>query len=192
MTKLDEILVHNTKFVEEKGYEPFATSNLPDKRLVVLSCMDTRLTELLPKAMNLRNGDAKFIKNAGAVVTHPYGSVMRSILVAVYELTADEVIVVGHHGCGMSSLNAASMLDKMRHRGVSEDTLQQVNEQGVHLNSWLTGFHDIRESIQDTVDIIRSHPLLPKDVYVHGLVVDPQTGSLDVVDSGYVFGVEAN
>ena len=47
--------------------------------------MDTRLTELLPRSMNLRNGDAKIIKSAGAVVTHPFGGIMRSIIIAVYE-----------------------------------------------------------------------------------------------------------
>ena len=51
--------------------------------MVIISCMDTRLVELLPKAMNMRNGDVKIIKVAGAVISHPFGSIMRSILVAV-------------------------------------------------------------------------------------------------------------
>ena len=67
--------------------------------------MDTRLTELLPKAMNLKNGDAKIIKSAGAVITHPFGGIMRSLIIAVYELQADEVYIVGHHDCGMSSID---------------------------------------------------------------------------------------
>lgn len=58
--------------------------------------MDTRLVELLPRAMNMKNGDIKIVKSAGALVSHPFGSIMRSILVAVYELNADEVYVIGH------------------------------------------------------------------------------------------------
>ena len=58
MTMLQDILEFNKEFVQEK-YEPFITTKYPDKRIVVLSCMDTRLVELLPKAMNLRNGDVK-------------------------------------------------------------------------------------------------------------------------------------
>ena len=72
--------------------------------------MDTRLTELLPKAMNLKNGDAKIIKSAGAVVTHPFGGIMRSLIVAVYELQADEVYIVGHHDCGMSSVDTMRII----------------------------------------------------------------------------------
>ena len=96
MSILSDILEHNVTFVQQRAYEPFRTDRFPDKKLVVLTCMDTRLVELLPHAMNIRNGDAKVIKNAGAIVSHPFGSVMRSILVAVYELMAAEVAVVGH------------------------------------------------------------------------------------------------
>ena len=79
-------------------------------KMVIISCMDTRLVELLPKAMNMRNGDVKIIKVAGAVISHPFGSIMRSILVAVYELGADEVCVVGHHDCGMAKFRQAVQL----------------------------------------------------------------------------------
>ena len=91
MTLLSEILEFNETFVKEKQFEQYATTKFPDKRIVILTCMDTRLTELLPKSMNLKNGDAKIIKSAGAVVTHPFGGIMRSIIIAVYELQADEV-----------------------------------------------------------------------------------------------------
>ena len=62
---IDQILDHNRNFVASKGYERYITDKYPDKKLAVLSCMDTRLTELLPAALGLKNGDAKIIKNAG-------------------------------------------------------------------------------------------------------------------------------
>ena len=91
---IEQIVAYNKKFVEEKGYEPYLTSKYPDKKLAILTCMDTRLIELLPAALGIRNGDAKVIKNAGGVITHPYGSVMRSLLVAIVELGVEEVMVM--------------------------------------------------------------------------------------------------
>src|SRR5918992_3082817 len=102
MSVLSEMLEKNREFVDRGEYESLRTDRFPNKKLVVLSCMDTRLTELLPRAMGFANGDVKLIKNAGAIVSHPFGSVMRSILVAVYELGAEEIAVVGHHQCGMA------------------------------------------------------------------------------------------
>ena len=58
---IDQIIDYNRSFVERKGYEPFITDKYPDKKLAVLTCMDTRLTELLPAALGLKNGDAKII-----------------------------------------------------------------------------------------------------------------------------------
>ncbi len=65
MAILTSILKRNQSFVEEKGYEFYETTKFPEKKLVILTCMDTRLLELLHHAMGLRNGDAKIIKNAG-------------------------------------------------------------------------------------------------------------------------------
>ena len=48
---IDQIIAFNKTFVEQKGYEKYLTDKYPDKKLAVLSCMDTRLTELLPAAL---------------------------------------------------------------------------------------------------------------------------------------------
>lgn len=44
---IDDILEFNKKFVESKGYEKYITNKYPDKKIAILSCMDTRLTELI-------------------------------------------------------------------------------------------------------------------------------------------------
>ena len=91
---IDEILAYNKKFVEEKRYEQYAASKYPNKKIAIITCMDTRLVELLPAALGFKNGDVKIIKNAGGVVSNPFGSVIRSLLVAIIELGVEEVI--GH------------------------------------------------------------------------------------------------
>ena len=83
---IDDILRFNREFVATKAYEPYITDKFPARKLAVLTCMDTRLTELLPKALGLRNGDAKIIKNAGGLVLSETDSAIRSLLVGIYEL----------------------------------------------------------------------------------------------------------
>ena len=83
---IDELLEYNRGFVDKKGYEKFITNKYPDKKIAIVSCMDTRLIELLPAALGIKNGDVKIIKNAGAIISHPFGSVIRSLMVAIYEL----------------------------------------------------------------------------------------------------------
>ena len=44
---IEDILAYNKRFVAEKGYEKYITNKYPDKKIAILSCMDTRLTALL-------------------------------------------------------------------------------------------------------------------------------------------------
>jgi len=185
MSVLSDILDHNARFVDNREYEQYRTTVFPEKKLVVITCMDTRLVELLPRAMNLHNGDAKVIKNAGAIVSHPFGSVMRSVLVAVYELRAGEVAVVGHYGCGMTKLNGEGVLKKAVDRGVSPEMIETLQHAGVDLKQWLRGFDTPEEGVRQSVNVIRHHPLLPRDVVVHGLMISPETGKLDLLIDGY-------
>ncbi|HLR10410.1 MAG TPA: carbonic anhydrase [Sporosarcina sp.] len=185
MTLLNEILQFNEQFVEEKQYEQYTTTKFPNKRVVILTCMDTRLTELLLKSMNFKNGDVKVIKSAGAVVNHPFGGIMRSLLVAIYELQADEVFIIGHHDCGMSSINTDSIIDKMVERGVDRSLFKTLNYSGIDMKDWLHGFSDVTESVKNSVDLVVNHPLMDKNVPVHGLVIDPETGKIDTIVNGY-------
>ena len=185
MSIMSRILDYNATFVDQKEYQEFYTTKYPDKKLVILTCMDTRLLELLPKAMGLRNGDAKIIKNAGAVVSHPFGSIMRSILVAIYELQAEEVCVIGHHGCGMVGLQSSSILEAAKKNGVSEDRIDTLSNAGIDLSTWLTGFQCVEESVAHSVQLIKNHPLMPDHIAVHGMVIHPETGKLDLVVDGY-------
>src|SRR5258708_2731596 len=137
MSLLADILSFNQRFVQSREYERYLTDRFPDKRLVIVTCMDTRLVELLPQAMNVRNGDAKLIKVAGAIVAAPFGSVMRSILLAVYELGATEIAIVGHHGCGMMGLRSERILEKAREAGVRGEALSTVKRRGIDLERGL-------------------------------------------------------
>lgn len=184
MSRLDEILEFNKIFVENKEYEKYNTTKYPNKKIVVISCMDTRLTTLLPAALNLKNGDVKMIKNAGALITNPFGSVMRSLIVAIYELGVEEILVINHYDCGMQGINPELIVSKMTDRGIDKKGLEFMNYMGVDLNNWLKGFNDPYTSVKETVKMIRMHPLIPKDISVSGLLIDPVTGKLDVVDLG--------
>lgn len=183
--RVEQILQYNQQFVADKKYEEFSTSKNPNKKLVILSCMDTRLTELLPKAMNIKNGDAKIIKNAGASIMHPFGSIIRSIIVAIYEFEVEDVLVVGHYGCGMCNLNIDSMMKKMVERGISKETVSTLYHSGIDVGKWLHGFESVEDAIVESVKGIKNHPLIPKDINIHGLIIDPHTGRLEVVVNGY-------
>lgn len=175
---VDEILKYNKDFVENKKYEKYITSKYPDKKIAIVTCMDTRLTELLPAALGFKNGDVKIIKNAGGSISHPFGSVARSLLVAIYDLGVEEIFVIGHTDCGAQHMNSEKIIAKMKHRNISEEQINLVKYFGVDFDSWLSGFDNVNNSVSETVDIITKHPLIPKDISVYGFIMDSITGEL--------------
>ena len=175
---INQLLEYNRQFVENRLYEPFVTSKYPDKKIAIVTCMDTRLTFLLPAALGLKNGDVKIIKNAGGTITNPFDSTMRSLLVAIYELGVNEVMIIGHTHCGVQGMNANEMLELMHERGVPAENVKLMRHCGIDLDSWLRGFDDTHEAVLETVDLVRNHPLMPKDVVVKGYIMDSVTGGL--------------
>jgi len=183
MGNIDRILAFNREYVASKGYEKHLTDKFPDKKLAVLSCMDTRLSVLLQDALGLKNGDAKIIKNAGAVIPSPWDSAMRSLIVAVYELGVTEIMVVAHTTCGACHMNFAHFKEEMLRRGIPASALERSD---IDLDAWLEGFHDTEKSVRGTVAAIVNHPLIPSDLTVRGFIIDSATGELaEVLSEDY-------
>ena len=187
---IEQIVEYNKKFVENKGYEPYLTSKYPNKKLAVLTCMDTRLTELLPAALGLKNGDAKIIKNAGGVITHPYGSVVRSLLVAILVIVGfvtvlragvEQVMVIGHTDCGVQGMDGNELLGELVERGIDKEHIDIVRHSGIDLEKWLGGFESVEKSVEETVHTLKTHPLMPKDIEIKGFIMDSETGELTEV-----------
>lgn len=178
---IQEILKYNEEFVAGEGYKPFITSKYPDKKIAIVTCMDTRLVELLPKALGIKNGDVKMIKNAGGVITDPWDSTVRSLLVAIYELGVTDIMVIGHTGCGVQGMNAEEILHLMEQRGITANTIKLVKDCGIDLDKWLKGFDDEVQSVKDSVELVKNHPFIPDDVKVGGYLMDSVTGKLSFI-----------
>ncbi len=66
----------------------------------------------------------------------------------------------------------------MRQRGIDDEHISLMRHCGIDLDSWLHGFDDTHAAIAETVDLVRNHPLMPKDVRVAGYLMDSVTGQL--------------
>lgn len=178
---IEELLEYNRSFVQDRKYEKYVSDKYPNKKTAILTCMDTRLTELLPAALGYKNGDVKIIKNAGGVISSPFGSVMKSLIIAIYNLKVENILVIGHLDCGVQNLDGKELLSKIKARGIPKEQIELLEYTGIDLEKWLGGFDNVRQSVEETVKTITRHPLIPKDITVFGLIMDPVTGEIQRV-----------
>ena len=139
--------------------------------------------ELLPAALGIKNGDVKMIKNAGGMITDPFDSSVRSLLVGIIELGVEEIMVIGHTDCGVSGINADMMIQHLRQRGISKDHIDMMRYCGVNFEQWLHGFDFVENSVKETVDFLIHHPLMPADVVIKGYIIDTDTGELTPLEA---------
>lgn len=186
MNKLEEILQANRNFVShlpEAFVNYTEAGKIPKRHLAIFTCMDTRLVEFLEPAMGIKRGEVKVIKNAGNSVTGPFEATIRSLVVGIFELGVNEIIVIGHKDCGMSNTSSRTLIKKMLDRGISYEAIQMIEKE---LEDWVDHFHHPVDNVKMVVQKIRTNPLIPKDVPVHGLLFNPHTGELEVVVEGYL------
>ena len=178
---LDSILKANQKFVRPNAFPPLPKA--PSKQLAIFTCMDTRLVDFLEPAMGLSRGEAKVIKNAGNTIVDPMGgSVIRSLVIGIFQLGVDEVFVIGHRDCGMSDIDIDTLKQTMISRGIPEKV---IDYHVPDLGQWIGSFCHPVENVEQVVGVIRQNPLIPRDVPIHGLLFCPNDGHLEVVVNGY-------
>ncbi|MDD5959157.1 MAG: carbonic anhydrase [Methanobrevibacter wolinii] len=172
---IDDILKANEEFTE--NFEGEKLSHLPNKKLAILTCMDTRLVDFLEPALGIKRGDAKIIKNAGNTIVGE--DAIRSIAAAIYSLGAEEVMVIGHTDCGMANANEEKIKNNMIEKGISEEEINKVN-----LKEWIGAIDDEESNVVKTVETIKNHPLISNEIPIHGLIINIENGKLKVLVDG--------
>ncbi|MHB8459154.1 MAG: beta-class carbonic anhydrase [Candidatus Limnocylindrales bacterium] len=132
----------------------------PGRKLAVLACMDARLT--VEDVLGLRTGDAHIIRNAGGLATD---DAIRSLVISQHLLGTEEIIVIEHTGCGMLTFE-----DETVRRDLAART-------GTDVELPLLAFPDLEANLRAQIERIRAHPWV-KDVPIHGLVYEVETGRL--------------
>jgi carbonic anhydrase len=173
---LDEIVLNNKEFVEKN--ETVKLSHLPQKKLAIVTCMDTRLVGFLEPALGIERGDAKVIKNAGNNVID--SDVIRSVAAAIFALGVEEVMLIGHKDCGMANSDSKKLEITMKDRGIDPKEIDRVD-----LKEWIGAIEDEESNVLNGVEKIKKSPLIPDDVPIHGLIIDPNDGSLKILINGY-------
>ena len=104
-----------------------------------------------------------------------------SLLVAIIELGVEEIMVIGHTDCGVQHIDSDIMIHHMKQRGISQESIDLMKYCGIDFEKWLAGFDTVEQSVTDTVETIRNHPLMPHDIRIGGYVIDSITGEVSTV-----------
>jgi len=160
MTVIDEVLAANE--IYSRTHELRKLTPRPERKLAVLTCMDTRLSI---RTLGLKTGDAHIIRNAGGIVTE---DTVRSLAVSHYLLGTEEIMVINHPDCGLMHTSEQDLRTRTQNR---------TGTAVVASASFYT-VQNIEENVHSQLQKLRAHPWIPKSVAIRGFLYDVTSGRL--------------
>jgi carbonic anhydrase len=160
MSVIDGVLAANEIYA--RTHELRRLTPRPERKLAVLTCMDTRLSIL---TMGLKAGDAHIIRNAGGIVTDDS---LRSLLISHYLLGTEEFMIINHTDCGLMHTSEEDLRTRIQNRAGTAAIAP----------AFFYAFQNIEENVRHQLQKLRSHPWVPQQVTVRGFVYDVTSGRL--------------
>ena len=176
---LSEVLASNRAYSATFG-EKGKLALPPARRFAILTCMDARLDPA--KYTGLAEGDAHVIRNAGGRASD---DAIRSLVISYKLLGTREFFVIHHTDCGMEFFTnevmrglLASSLEtaELTPNGFRDVGSGPGSKAGEYIE-WLA-ISDQAQAVIDDVERIRTHPLVPKSIPIHGFIYDVHSGKL--------------
>jgi len=131
--------------------------------VAIVTCMDSRINPLA--MLGLQYGDAKIFRNPGGRVTT---AALEALVLGVHLLGVNRILIVPHTRCAMTANTEAELRDRVGQSMGVDASWQQFNV-----------IPDQLAALDEDVQTVRSHPLIPDSVAVGGFVYDVDTGLID-------------
>jgi carbonic anhydrase len=160
MSVIDEVLEANQVYAQTHELRPLTPR--PQRKLAILTCMDTRLSI---RTMGLKTGDAHIIRNAGGIVTDDS---LRSLVVSHHLLGTEEFMIINHTDCGLMHATEEELRARIQNRMGTAAVAP----------AFFYAFKNIDENVRHQLQKLRTHPWIPKEVSVRGFAYDVVTGLL--------------
>jgi carbonic anhydrase len=157
----DDLLAANRTYADTFDMAGF--DGIAHAGVAIVTCMDSRIAPLA--MVGLHPGDAKIFRNPGGRVTP---QALEALVLATHLLNVNRVLVIPHTRCAMS----ASSEPELRRRIADSAGIDAAWQ----MFSVVT---DQVKALEEDVQAVRTHPLIPDSVVVGGFMYDVDTGLLE-------------
>lgn len=152
-SNIDKLL--DRGFAKRLSSAELARSGEPNQRVVVVTCMDTRINPY--RILNLSEGEVHLLRNAGGVITN---DIIRSILISQRLLNTREVLIIQHTKCGMATFEGEQFKDEIE---LETDERPDFD---------MCTFTDVYDNVKESLKLLHDNPFLTRTTHIRGFVYD--------------------
>jgi carbonic anhydrase len=157
--------------------------NINENKKVLLVIGMEHNSESIMKKLHGYKSDNIFILQCYGPTISPFGDLMRGIILAVYQEKVEEIFVSVSKD---DQKNTNEILKKIYENKDLQEKMQTLDYLFRNcmpefptgsIRDWLEGRETSSESMQNMVNVIRNHPLMPPDVKVTELLIENKNKS---------------
>jgi carbonic anhydrase len=155
------------------------------KKVLFIIGMEGQLEQWLYSATQIPPEQMIVLRSYGPIISEPYDSLMRSVIIAVYQENVEGIFVVGAADSDESISDPSNLISKMKQKGIPAVKIQTVEYLFKYcfpgftendMAQWMEGSKTVTHGIKQSVDLIRRHPLMSSGIRVYGLLMDTVNG----------------
>lgn len=153
------------------------------RKVILVTEMDYPMEDI-EKQINVNLENIMIIKRYGPLKLQPFGDLMRDILIAVYKENVEEIFVIG-------TKNDRKEMDYIykkiiEKKGVEKNiqTLDYLFKHNIpyfpdeKVSEWLEGGKSFSDDLQNSIQTIGHHPLMPSNVKVSAFCIEKKNDRL--------------
>ncbi|OLN23625.1 hypothetical protein BTO30_03390 [Domibacillus antri] len=156
-----------------------------EKKALVITGLNEKLHPFFPVITNKKAEQLIITMSFGTIISQPYGCMIRNIIMTVYAENIEEIYFIGEMDSKEQMISGDEILSKMKEAGISKETIETIEYIGAvgsSLSSWLAGERDVKKIITENIELLKSHPLIPKTLSIYGFTANAETGEFEAVE----------
>ncbi|MCQ6279405.1 carbonic anhydrase [Bacillus sp. EB600] len=147
------------------------------KKVLFVVGMEHKMENLIKQKTNIKPESILILQSYEPVIS-PFGDLMRDIIYVVFEEKVEEIIVVATKYEQKYPLNILNKICENKELQEKVQTLDYLFKHSMpefpkgNISVWLESNKTWSDHVQNNVNVIRNHPLMPSDVKVMELFIE--------------------
>ena len=136
------------------------------------------------------------LNTEGPFVLDVYDSTLRNLVHVIVREQIEAIAIVGLKNDASKRLDAVNLFHQLKNHGISENQLKQMEYLLAHsymnhlINSiveWLQPFHEVGKGIDQTIKVLKSHPLIDSNLMIERFIIQMMdSSSMEISDGTYL------
>lgn len=145
-----------------------------ENNILILGELNTHPEDEFIKQVVDKTAHVITINSYQSEIAQAYGDVMRSIILSIYQKNIQEIYIIGKDEAhNLSNIHLSEKIKNMESRLKTIDYLFEnckPEMNGESIIDWLNGERDVHKRIEESVNQIYNHPLVPENIKISGII----------------------